>query len=230
MDKPKARILVVEDDPALRRGLLDFLVFNGYEAAGVEDGREALELALGRSFDLILLDVMLPGLDGFSICREVRARKPGQAIIMLTAKGSEEDVVAGFKAGADDYVSKPFSLRELMVRVEAVLRRAGKHLGQERVELLGLVFDARTLTASFQDRTVELTRREMDIMAYLNQNRGRIVSKRDLLADVWNYADPDIETRTVDIHMLKLKKKIALIAPDAPLFQTVRGEGYRLET
>jgi two-component system response regulator RegX3 len=148
---------------------------------------------------------------------------------MLTAKGSESDVVAGFKAGADDYVCKPFSIRELMVRVEALLRRAGKSSGEERVELGRIVFDGRVLTAFCGESSVELTRREMDIMAYLQRHRDRIVSKRELLKEVWNYADPDIETRTVDIHILKLRKKIASLTPQSPLIATIRGEGYRLE-
>ena len=230
MKAPKARILVVEDDPALIRGLLDYLAFNGYDPTGVEDGAAALDRALTESFDLILLDVMLPGLDGFSICRRVRREKPAQPIIMLTAKGAEEDVVTGFKAGADDYVSKPFSLRELMVRVEAVLRRSGKNIGVERVEFGPVAFDASVLRAEKGQAGIELTRREMDIVLYMSRSGGRIVTKRELLANVWNYTDPDVETRTVDIHMLKLRKKIADLAPDLPFIQTVRGEGYRLET
>ncbi len=127
----KARILVVEDDAALLQGLMDVLVFNGYEVHGSADGREGLRAALEAPCDLVLLDVMLPGLDGLSACREIRRRKPNQAVVMITAKGAEDDIVAGFKAGADDYIPKPFSLRELMVRVEAVLRRAGKNTGEQ---------------------------------------------------------------------------------------------------
>lgn len=230
MNRPKAHILVVEDDRPILRGLLDVLVFNGFEATGADDGREGRRLALENPFDLIILDVMLPGVDGLTICREVRKKKPGQAIVMLTAKGSEDDVVAGFKAGADDYVSKPFSLRELMVRVEAVLRRAGKNLGDQTVEYRGVVFDGRLLQAVKSDRSVELTRREMDIVVYLHRRQDQIVSKRELLQEVWNYADPDIETRTVDIHVLKLRKKIGDLIPRAPFIVTVRGEGYRLES
>ncbi len=229
MKTPKATILVVEDDPAILHGLLDVLVFNGFSAQGAEDGGEGLEAALAGTFDLILLDVMLPTLDGFSICREIRGKKPDQGIVMLTAKGSEDDIVAGFKAGADDYVCKPFSLRELMVRVEAVLRRAGKRLSDERITHLGVDFDGGSLTAVLGDRTLELTRREFDIIAHLYRNRERIISKRELLSDVWRYADPDIETRTVDIHVLKLRKKIATLLGDTPFITTVRGEGYRLE-
>ncbi|MDM8522638.1 response regulator transcription factor [Desulfococcaceae bacterium HSG8] len=229
MKKIRPTILVVEDDPAILNGLLDVLVFNGYEAEGVEDGGEGLKKALGSSYDLIILDVMLPTTDGFSICREVRKKKPGQGIVMLTAKGSEDDVVAGFRAGADDYVSKPFSLRELMVRVEAVLRRTGARVGDEQAEYRGILFDGKTLTARYKDMTAELTRREMDIVVYLHRHQDRIISKKELLLEVWNYADADIETRTVDIHILKLRKKIAALAGDIPFILTIRGEGYRLE-
>jgi DNA-binding response OmpR family regulator len=228
-EKPKANILVVEDDLSILRGLMDVFVFNGFQVAGIEDGGEGLSKALEETYDLIVLDVMLPTLDGFAICKEVRKQKPGQAIIMLTAKGSEDDVVAGFKAGADDYVSKPFSLRELMVRVEALLRRAGKSVGDEQVTIRGLSFDGKTLTASYKDNSLELTRREMDIILYLHLHRDRIVSKRDLLSEVWHYTDADIETRTVDIHIQKLRKKIASLIGDMPFIVTVRGEGYRLE-
>ncbi|MFH0726787.1 MAG: response regulator transcription factor [Pseudomonadota bacterium] len=229
MKQPKARILVVEDDPAILNGLLDVLVFNGYAAEGVADGGLGLAAALENSHDLLLLDVMLPTLDGFSICKAVRKQKPNQAIVMITAKGSEDDVVTGFKAGADDYVSKPFSLRELMVRVEAVLRRSGKQVGGERIELFGILFDGQNLQAICGDAVRELTRREMDIIVYLFRNQRRIVSKKELLTEVWHYADADIETRTVDIHMLKLRKKLTELNPESAFIQTVRGEGYRLE-
>ena len=232
MKNQKATILVVEDDPAILRGLLDVFVFNGYEAEGVEDGGEGLSRALEGSFDLVVLDVMLPTMDGFTICRELRAQKPNQAVVMLTAKGAEDDIVTGFKAGADDYVPKPFSLKELMVRIEAVLRRSGKNLGDEKVDYLGMHFDAATLKAAFGEEITELTRREMDIIAFLHRNQERIVSKKELLEKVWGYADADIETRTVDIHMMKLRKKIALLnpafSPENPFIVTIRGEGYRL--
>jgi len=228
--KPKASILVVEDDMAILHGLLDVLVFNGYQAAGVEDGGEGLKKALEERHDLIILDVMLPTLDGFSICKKIRKEKPNQAIIILTAKGSEDDIISGFKAGADDYVSKPFSLRELMVRVEAVLRRAGKTLGDEQIHSHGIFFDGKTLMATYNKGVIELTRREMDIILYLHRKKDQIVSKKELLTEVWNYADPDIETRTVDIHMLKLRKKISSLIGDIPFILTVRGEGYRLES
>ena len=229
MQTPKARILVVEDDPALLGGLLDVLVYNGYAVKGVEDGGRGLDAGLKEAFDLILLDVMLPTLDGFSICKEVRKKKPGQGIIIITAKGSEDDIVTGFNAGADDYISKPFSLREVMVRVEAVLRRTGKNPGDVEIRFRDIFFDGKNLIAEYQNQTLELTRKEMDIIAYLHRHRDRIVSKKELLTEVWQYADADIETRTVDIHMLKLRKKIARLIGDTPFVNTIRGEGYRLE-
>ncbi len=229
MRQPRASILVIEDDPAILNGLLDVLVFNGYHAMGEEDGGKGLKKATTENYDLILMDVMLPTLDGFSICKALRERNPSQLILMLTAKGSEDDIVTGFKAGADDYVSKPFSLRELMVRVEALLRRAGKNLGDESIRHRGVLFDGKILKAFFSDAEAELTRREMDIISYLYRHGDRIVSKKELLTEVWHYADADIETRTVDIHVLKLRKKIAGLIGDEPFIITVRGEGYRLE-
>jgi two-component system response regulator RegX3 len=229
MKQSKARILVVEDDSSLLRGLMDVLIFNGYEAKGAADGEQGLKAGLEEQFDLILLDVMLPGVDGFTICKEIRKKKPNQGIIMITAKGSEDDIVTGFKAGADDYIPKPFSLREVMVRIEAVLRRSGKNLGDQEVHFRDIFFDGKNLKANFQDRSVELTRREMDIVLYLYRHQDRIVSKKELLTEVWHYADADIETRTIDIHMLKLRKKIATLIKDVPFISTIRGEGYRLE-
>jgi len=227
MQAPKAKILVVEDDPAILNGLLDVLVFNGYAAEGVSDGGKGLETAVDGAFDLVLLDVMLPTMDGFSICKALRRKKPTQPIIMITAKGAEDDIVTGFRAGADDYVNKPFSLRELMVRVEAVLRRSGKPMGDEQIGYRRITFDGQNLNAVCGDAIQELTRREMDIIVYLHRNKNRIVSKKELLTEVWHYADADIETRTVDIHMLKLRKKISQLDAEALLIETVRGEGYR---
>ena len=228
MTNPKATILIVEDDPAILNGLMDVLIFNGYAVEGLADGDLGLARGLGKIFDLVILDVMLPGTDGFTICREIRKKRPEQAIMMLTAKGAEDDIVTGFTSGADDYLSKPFSLRELMVRIEAILRRSGKLVGDVSMEINGIVFDGKNLRAVTDDIRVDLTRREMDIMAYLYQNRSRIVPKKELLTKVWHYRDADIETRTVDIHMLKLRKKIVALIGDTPLIETVRGEGYRL--
>ena len=228
MPESKARILVVEDDSALLRGLLDVLVFNGFDAKGVADGAQGLACGLQDNFDLILLDVMLPSMDGFTICKKIRTKKPGQGIIMITAKGAEDDIVKGFQAGADDYIPKPFSLREVMVRIEAVLRRIGKISADQVIDIGDILFDGRNLVARSGENATELTRREMDIVAYLHRHCDRIVSKKQLLTDVWHYADADIETRTVDIHILKLRKKINGLT-DSVRISTVRGEGYRLE-
>jgi len=225
----KARILVVEDDNAIRNGLLDVLVFNGYQAEGASEGDRGLTRALEAPFDLVILDVMLPAMDGFAICRRLRTHKPRLGILMLTAKGAEDDIVSGFQAGADDYVSKPFSLRELMVRIEALLRRAGKLPGEEEIHWRGIVFSGLTLEATRGEQKSVLTRREMDIVAYLHHHRDRIVPKKELLTEVWQYADADIETRTVDIHLLKLRKKLSELTGGEALIQTVRGQGYRLE-
>jgi DNA-binding response OmpR family regulator len=230
MNKTKAHILIVEDDRAILNGLSDVLVFNGYSVEKAEDGGEGLKMILEKQFDLVLLDVMLPSMDGFSVCSKVRAAKPAQPIIMITAKGAEDDIVTGFKAGADDYVPKPFSLRELIVRVEAVLRRSGKNLGDERIEWQGIVFDGTNLRAQTDAEVVDLTRREMDIMVYLYRYQDRIVTKKELLTEVWHYVDADIETRTVDIHMLKLRKKLTMLTDQPELIETVRGEGYRLRS
>lgn len=228
MKKAKAHILIVEDDPAILNGLSDVLVFNGYSVEKAADGGEGLRMIIDKPFDLVLLDVMLPTMDGLTICENLRKAKPGQPVIMITAKGSEDDLITGFKSGADDYVAKPFSLRELIVRVEAVLRRSGKNLGDERIEWQGLVFDGTNLRATSDAQVVDLTRKEMDIMVYLHRHQDRIVSKKELLTEVWHYADANIETRTVDIHLLKLRKKLAMLANHNDLIETVRGEGYRL--
>jgi DNA-binding response OmpR family regulator len=225
----KASLCIVEDDPAIRKGLSDVLVFNGYGVESEEDGAKGLEMILTGQYDLVLLDVMLPTMDGFTICRKIRKTKPSQAVIMITAKGAEDDIVTGFQCGADDYIPKPFSLRELMVRVEAVLRRTGRYHGDEVIEYRGIVFDGRNLWASCGEASVDLTRREMDIISYLYRHQDRIVSKKDLLVDVWHYTDATIETRTVDIHMLKLRKKLLVLGDYEDLIATIRGEGYRLE-
>jgi DNA-binding response OmpR family regulator len=225
----RGAVLVVEDDDAIRAGLLDVLVFNGYAPTAAVDGLKGLETARSGAFDLILLDVMLPGMDGFSVCRELRKEGSEVGIIMLTAKGSEADIITGFKAGADDYVSKPFSLGELMVRIEAVLRRRKQPTVTGTIHHQGITFDVELLEATSADRRQALTRREMEIVTYLHRHPERIVSKKELLSEVWHYSDPTVETRTVDIHMQKLRKKIKALIGSRPFVRTIRGEGYRLE-
>ena len=223
----KAAILVVEDEAAIRSGLCDILTFHGYVPSAVDSGEEAVRRALDGRFALILLDVMLPGLSGFDVCRAVRAQRPQQAILMLTARGAEDDIVLGLRCGADDYVTKPFSVAELMARIEAVLRRTGGMRESAAPFLFGAWWvDPATLSAARGGETVALSRREIDLLGLLARERGRIVSRRTLLAEVWGMAHVDrIETRTVDMHIVKLRKKFA--GEDSAAIETVRGEGYR---
>lgn len=220
-------ILVVEDEPGIRQGVCDLLAFHGYLPVGVESGEEGLQRATQETFALVLLDVMLPGKNGFEICTELRQQIPEQPIIMLTAKGSEEDIVKGFRCGSDDYITKPFSVRELVARVEALLRRSGR-LGQpDQSFVFGLwQIDADKLTATSNDDRCDLTRREISMLHLFYKERGRIVSRRRLLSEVWGFGNSEnINTRTVDMHIAKLRKKIER-SGSSPI-ETVRGEGYR---
>ena len=220
------RILIVDDEPEIVRGLEDNLRFEGYETVSAPDGREGLALALGGAPDLILLDVAMPGLSGWDVCRELRRKGIDVPVIMLTARGAEADRVLGLELGADDYVTKPFSLRELLARARAVLRRPGpRHafeefaFGDVRVRLRGRqVFKA--------GREVRLTRKEFDLLVHLIQHRGEVVTRERLLDEVWGY-ERFPTTRTVDTHVLRLRRKFEA-DPDRPaLIQTVHGQGYR---
>ncbi|MCL4149098.1 UNVERIFIED_CONTAM: hypothetical protein GTU68_028088 [Idotea baltica] len=232
----KFRILLVEDEEAIRRGLEDLFVYHGYEVESVDDGTYGLERALTGSFDLVVLDVMLPGLDGYSICNAIREKDRRQPIIMLTAKGSEEDILKGLTLGADDYVTKPFSVRELMLRAAAVLRRSDKTLQNERILKITEKLEIDTanlcgcLTLKEGENQVEFTRREVSILQYLFAHNDRPVPRGELLEEVWGYARADsIETRTVDIHIAKLRRKIELDPKEPEILLTVRGEGYKLK-
>jgi two-component system response regulator RegX3 len=230
--KKQIRILVVEDEEAIRAGLIDVLVFHGYDVDSAATGPDGLAKALTGKFGLILLDIMLPGLDGYQICNRIRAADRHQPIIMLTAKTSDEEIIQGLKLGADDYVPKPFSIQQLVLRIEAVLRRS--QLGQEVARTLSIGdidIDTENLSGVKDGDEVAFTKREIEVLTYLAQNSDRAVSREELLSKVWGYArNLDIETRTVDIHIAKLRRKIE---PDnkAPKFLiTVRGAGYRLVT
>jgi two-component system response regulator RegX3 len=227
-----AHILVIEDEPAIREGLLDVLVFHGYAVDSADTGPEGLRKALTGKFDLILLDIMLPGIDGYEICDRIRAEDRMQPIIMLTAKTSDEEIVQGLKLGADDYVSKPFSVQQLVLRIEAVLRRS--HVGQEQqrtISLPGLVIDTANLSGNGGGEEVSFTRREMDVLSYLAQHTDRAVPREELLVKVWGYAkNLDLETRTVDIHIAKIRRKIESDPGSPRNLVTVRGAGYRLIT
>ena len=226
------RILVVEDEIAIRTGLMDVLVYHGYTVDFAAEGPEGLRKALTGQFDLILLDVMLPGLDGFEICNRVREQDRDQPIIMLTAKSSDEDIIQGLSLGADDYVAKPFSVAQLVLRVQAVLRRSRIGVEIDSMLKLGneLEIDIRNLCGKRGNTTLVFTRREIEILQYLKTHSDRPVPRDELLTKVWGYAkNLDIETRTVDIHIAKLRRKIESDPSHPELLVTVRGEGYRLQ-
>ena len=224
------RILVVEDEEAIRTGLIDVLVFHGYDVDSAATGPDGLEKALTGKFDLILLDIMLPGMDGYEICNRIRTEDRNQPIIMLTAKTSDEEIVQGLKLGADDYVPKPFSIQQLVLRVEAVLRRSGA--GQEMARTLcvgGIDIDTENFNGCKDGTEITFTKREIEVLSYLAQNSDRAVSREELLSKVWGYArNLDLETRTVDIHIAKLRRKIETDNKAPELLITVRGAGYRL--
>ena len=225
-------ILVVEDEEAIRTGLIDVLVFHGFKVDSAATGPDGLQKALSGKFELILLDIMLPGMDGYEICDRIRAEDRDQAIIMLTAKTSDEEIIEGLKLGADDYVSKPFSIQQLVLRIEAVLRRSNAGIEQARtISLSNMEIDTENLLGRADSDEVVFTRREIDVLGYLARHSDRPISRDELLIKVWGYArNLDIETRTVDIHIAKLRRKIER-DPKAPKnLITVRGAGYRLMT
>ena len=223
----KPSILIVEDEEPIRRGLCDLLAYHGMSPVGVGDGEEGLARALEAPWDLVILDVMLPGMDGFSICREVRAARSGQAVLMLTAKGREEDVLEGFAAGCDDYVSKPFSVAQLVARVKALLRRSGVAV-QQPLGFADVEVDVDALEARRGGERVPLSIRDVEVLRYLADRRPGVVRRAELLTEVWGYKRVDrVETRAVDMHIVKLRRKLANVSGD-PLIETVRGAGYRL--
>ena len=227
----KIRLLLVEDEEAIRTGLMDVFVYHGYDVDFAADGRQGLDKALSGRFDLILLDVMLPGMDGFEICNRIRAQDRDQPVIMLTAKGTDEDIIQGLSLGADDYVAKPFSVAQLVLRVQAVLRRS--RIGAERDATIRLgedvEIDCRNLLGQRNNEALSFTRREVELLQYLQRNSERPVPRDELLAKVWGYArNLDIETRTVDIHIAKLRRKIEPDPAQPRYLVTVRGAGYRL--
>lgn len=229
--KRKISILVIEDEQAIREGLVDVLLFHHYDVETAATGPEGLEMARSGKFDLILLDIMLPGLDGYTICDRIRAGDREQPIIMLTARTSDEAIVQGLKLGADDYVQKPFSIQQLVLRIQAVLRRS--KVGAERartISLAGVTIDTENLVGTVENGEVTFTRREIDVLAYLAQHTERPVSRNELLVKVWGYArNLEIETRTVDIHIAKIRRKIEADPKMPKHLVTVRGAGYRLQ-
>jgi DNA-binding response OmpR family regulator len=220
------RILIVDDEPEMVRGLQDNLRFEGYQTLAATNGDEALAVAAAEALDLILLDIMMPRTSGWDVCRELRRRGIDVPIIMLTARAEEADRVRGLELGADDYLTKPFSLRELLARVRAVLRRPGP---RRRAETLAFG-DVRVLPRGRQvfkaGQELQLTRKEFDLLVYLLVHRGEVVTRDRLLDEVWGY-ERFPTTRTVDTHVLRLRRKFEA-DPDRPAWiLTVHGQGYR---
>lgn len=224
-------ILVIEDDDAIRRGLVDALKFSGYSVLEADNGRTGLDLAVESSIDLVLLDVLMPGMDGFEVLNRIRAARPTLPVIMVTARGAESDRIMGLETGADDYVVKPFSARELLARVEAVLRRSP----QRSESVTTLRFDGvqvhllrQEIHRDGQDEAVHLSERETAILTYLASNKGRAIDRRELLQNVWGINPRNIATRTVDMHVARLRDKIETDPGNPRFILTVRSKGYML--
>jgi two-component system alkaline phosphatase synthesis response regulator PhoP len=223
------RILVVEDEEALALGIRDALLHAGFEADVAHDGNSALDALRASKFDLVVLDIMLPGRSGLEVLRELRGERHDVRVVVLTALADESDVVRGFELGADDYMAKPFSPRELVARVKAQFRRKEMDTAPPpQLDLPGNIkVDLARLEVHRDGQVVPLTPREGDILEYLVRHRDRVVTREDLLLDVWHYRNANVETRTVDIHIVGLRRKVEPDAAHPSLIQTVRGKGYR---
>jgi two-component system alkaline phosphatase synthesis response regulator PhoP len=223
------KVLLVEDEEGLILTLTDRLRSEGFEVVTAKDGEAGLEAALAQSFDLILLDVMLPKKNGYDVCRDLRQRGITTPILMLTAKGETIDKVLGLKLGADDYLTKPFEVIELLARIEALLRRSpSKSNGQspEAFRFDGVAVDFKSATVSKDNSEIELSAMEFKLLQYLIENRGVVHSRDHLLDQVWGY-DAMPSTRTVDVHIAWLRQKLEE-NPKRPRFiQTVHGMGYK---
>lgn len=222
------RLLVVEDDPAILTGLVDLLEREAFEVLTARDGATGLRRGLKEEVDLIVLDVLLPKLDGFEVCRRLRADNVTIPILMLTAKTQEADKVMGLERGADDYVTKPFGVAELVARVKALLRRSSGPDAIAPFSFSDTEIDFGSRSVRRAGKTVALTARQFDLLRYLIRHRGRVVTREELLRRVWGYDDPPI-TRTVDAHVAALRGKLER-KPDRPKHLVgVRSVGYRFE-
>ena len=215
----------------MREGLADNLEFEGYDTEMAANGKEGLDMIISRKYDLVVLDVMMPEMSGFDVCKELRKRNIAVPVILLTAKGEEIDKVLGLELGADDYITKPFSLRELIARIKAILRRAQPGTGVEEPEkyvTIGLMeIDFTNYQARIADKEVKLSHREFEILHFLWDHKQEVVSRDDLLKNIWEY-DEFPTTRTVDNFILKLRQKIEK-NPNVPeIIITVHGVGYKL--
>ena len=224
-----ARILIVDDEPEIVRGLEDNLRFEGYRTASATNGQEALALARSDAPDLILLDIMMPRMSGWDVCRALREKGIEAPIIMLTARGEEVDRVRGLELGADDYVTKPFSLRELLARVRAVLRRPGPRNRFEEFTFGDVRIRPRVRQVFKAGEEIRLTRKEFDLLVFLVAHRGEVLTRERLLDEVWGY-ERFPTTRTVDTHILRLRKKFEADADQPVWILTLHGHGYKFAT
>jgi DNA-binding response OmpR family regulator len=219
-------ILVVEDEKTLREGLTDLLTAAGHEVSAHEFGKDAVAAGTQEAFDLVLLDLMLPDMDGVEVCRRLRTARPHLAILMLTARGSEDEKVAGLQAGADDYLTKPFAVRELLARIEALGRRATAVPAEpEIITADDCVMDLGRLTATREEDAISLTPREAGILRWIHRHRARAVSRSELLERVWG-SSGNLQTRTVDMTIANLRQKIERDPTEPRIVLTVTGAGY----
>lgn len=221
------KILIVEDEPNMVAGLRDNFEFEGYEVMSAADGAEGLARAISDSPDLVLLDVMMPKMSGLEVCKQLKAKRPSMPIIMLTARGQEVDKVVGLELGADDYVTKPFSIRELMARVKAVLRRSHTLPKEEdRYSFGDTEVDLKKCRVTRAGKEIEISGTEFELLKYFVVHAGEILSRDRLLEDVWGY-DRYPTTRTVDAHLVRLRQKLEPNPEQPRFFLTVHGTGYR---
>jgi DNA-binding response OmpR family regulator len=226
----KASILIVEDEQKIRMALRDFLEYHDFEVTEAVDGLEAERSVGEKQFDLILLDLMLPKISGEQLCSKWRHDSLQTPIIMLTAKGQEKEKVAGLNLGADDYITKPFSLEELLARINAVLRRTdpARAVGKN-FKFADLDVDIAALKVKRKDMEIEITKREAQIIQYFAANPNRVIGREELYKEVWNETMTELGTRTMDMHIAKLRSKIEKDSAEPQIVKTVRGAGYKYE-
>ncbi len=221
------KILIIEDEPNMVAGLRDNFEFEGYEVAAAYDGVEGLERALKDSPDLVLLDVMMPKMSGLDVCKQLKVKRPGIPIIMLTARGQEVDKVVGLELGADDYVTKPFSIRELIARTKAVLRRVSKSNGHgDSFGFSDVSVDLKSCRVTRRGKPVEVSAKEFELLKYFIGHSGETLSRERLLTEVWGY-EHFPTTRTVDAHIVRLRQKLEPSPEQPHFFLTVHGVGYK---